>query len=61
MVLVAAELVGSFIGLGHVMIIATRDLDPGMIMVAMICIALLGVTFSLLLSLLEHWVIPWRR
>jgi len=61
MVLVAAELVGSFVGLGHIMIIATRDLDPGMIAVAMICIALLGVSFSLLLSLLEHWVIPWRR
>lgn len=61
MVLVAAELVGSFAGLGHVMIIATRDLDPGMIMVSMACIAALGVLFSSLLTLLERLMIPWRN
>ena len=61
MVLVAAELVGSFVGLGHVMIIATRDLEPSMILIAMICIATLGILLSLLLTLVEYLVIPWRR
>ena len=61
MVLVAAELVGSFAGLGHVMIIATRDLDPGMILVAMACVAALGILFSLMLTYVERIVTPWRR
>ena len=61
MVLVAAELVGSFTGLGHIMIIATRDLDPGMILIAMVCVAALGVVMSKLLTLIEREVVPWRR
>jgi ABC-type nitrate/sulfonate/bicarbonate transport system permease component len=61
MVLVAAELVGSFAGLGHIMIIATRDLNPGMIVVAMAGVAMLGVLFTALLSFIERQVTPWRR
>ncbi len=61
MVLVAAELVGSFAGLGHIMIIATRDLNPGMIFVAMVAVAMLGIFFTWILSLLERQLIPWRR
>lgn len=61
MVLVAAELVGSFVGLGHIMIIATRDLNSGMILVAMTCVTLLGIAMSLLLTQIERWAIPWRR
>jgi len=61
MVLVAAELVGSFMGLGHILIVATRDLDSGMIFVAMACIAILGVLMSVLLGAIERRVIPWRR
>jgi ABC-type nitrate/sulfonate/bicarbonate transport system permease component len=61
MVLVAAELVGSFAGLGHIMIIATRDLNPGMILVAMAGVAALGVFFTTLLSIVERRVMPWRR
>jgi NitT/TauT family transport system permease protein/taurine transport system permease protein len=61
MVLVAAELVGSFTGLGHIMIIATRDLDSGMIVVAMACVAILGVAMSLVLTRIERRVIPWRH
>lgn len=60
MVLVAAELVGSFTGLGHILIIATRDLNPGMIFVAMICIALLGILMNSVLTRVERRVIPWR-
>jgi taurine transport system permease protein len=61
MVLVASELVGSFTGLGHIMIIATRDLNPGMIFIAMACVSILGVLSNLALAQVEHWVIPWRR
>ncbi len=61
MVLVAAELVGSFAGLGHIMIIATRDLNSGMIFVAMACVALLGVALSVALAWVERWAVPWRR
>jgi len=61
MVLVAAELVGSFTGLGHVMIIATRDLIPGMIFVGMATVAVLGVLLTMVLAYVERWVIPWRR
>ena len=60
MVLVAAELVGSFAGLGHIMIIATRDLNPGMIVVAMACVAALGVSVTAVLSFIERKVTPWR-
>ncbi len=61
MVLVAAELVGSFAGLGHIMIIATRDLIPGMIVIAMAGVAILGVLFTAVLSFIERQVTPWRR
>ena len=61
MVLVAAELVGSFIGLGHILIIATRDLNSGMILVAMITIAIMGILMSLALTRLERRAMPWRR
>lgn len=60
MVLVAAELVGSFAGLGHIMIIATRDLNPGMIVVAMTGVAMLGVLLTAVLSFLERQLTPWR-
>lgn len=59
MVLVAAELVGSFVGLGHILIIATRDLNSGMILVAMAAVALMGILMSLVLTRLERWVMPW--
>jgi NitT/TauT family transport system permease protein/taurine transport system permease protein len=61
MVLVAAELVGSFAGLGHILIIATRDLNPGMIVIAMAAVAILGIVFTSILSLIERQCTPWRR
>lgn len=60
MVLVAAELVGSFIGLGHVLIIATVDLNSGMILVAMVAIAVMGMLMSALLAQIERKVMPWK-
>ncbi|HVO88959.1 MAG TPA: ABC transporter permease [Casimicrobiaceae bacterium] len=61
MVLVAAELVGSITGLGHIMIIATRDLNPGMIFIGMVSVAVLGVLLTLVLALVERMAIPWRQ
>ncbi|HVL09505.1 MAG TPA: ABC transporter permease [Burkholderiaceae bacterium] len=61
MVLVAAELVGSFMGLGYIMINATRDLDPSMIFVAMVTVALLGVLMNAALTVIERRVMPWKR
>lgn len=61
MVLVAAELVGSLMGLGHVMIIATRDLNTGMIFIGMATVAVLGVLMTIVLATVERRVMPWRR
>jgi len=60
MVLVASEFVGSFTGIGHIMILATRDLNAGMIFIAMCCVSLLWALSSWALARVEHWVIPWR-
>jgi taurine transport system permease protein len=58
--LVAAELVGAFFGLGRVLMTAARDIYPGMIALAMICVALLGAAMTYLLSVTETKVMPWR-
>lgn len=60
MAVVASELVGAYTGLGHVMIIAARDLASPMIVVGMISIVVLGFVSTRLLTLVEHRVIRWR-
>jgi taurine transport system permease protein len=59
--LVAAELVGAFYGIGRVLMTAAQDFYPGMILFSMACVASLGAVTSLLLSLVERRVLPWRR
>jgi taurine transport system permease protein len=59
MALVAAELVGSTSGLGHIMIIAERDLNPAMIAAGMIFVAFLGVLMTAILSAVERAIMPW--
>lgn len=59
--LVAAELVGAFFGLGRVLMTAARDIYPGMIGAAMICVALLGAGMTYLLGLAEAKAMPWRQ
>lgn len=61
MALVAAELVGSTAGLGHIMIIAERDLNSAMIAASMISVAALGVLLTIALSAVETAMMPWRR
>lgn len=60
MALVAAELVGSTSGLGHVMIYGERDLNSAMIAAGMICVALLGAALTVMLSAIERKAMPWR-
>ena len=58
--LVAAELVGAFLGLGRVLSIAYRDIHPAMIAVAMVTIAIAGAFMTQLLERIERMVIRWR-
>jgi taurine transport system permease protein len=58
--LVAAELVGAFLGLGRVLSIAYRDIYPAMIAVAMVTIAIAGAFMTHLLERMERMVIRWR-
>jgi NitT/TauT family transport system permease protein/taurine transport system permease protein len=58
--LVAAELVGAFLGLGRVLSIAYRDIYPAMIAVAMVVIAIAGALMTQLLARIEQMVIRWR-
>jgi NitT/TauT family transport system permease protein/taurine transport system permease protein len=58
--LVAAELVGAFLGLGRVLSIAYRDIYPAMIVVAMVTIAIAGALMTQLLARIEQMVIRWR-
>ncbi len=60
MAVVASELVGAYTGLGHVMIMASRDLASPMIVVGMMSVVVLGFASTLLLTLAERWVIRWR-
>lgn len=57
--LVAAELVGSLAGLGHVLNAAQQDIYPAMIVIAMACVAVLGWATTQLLALVEARSLPW--
>jgi len=58
--LVAAELVGAILGLGHVLIVASLDIYPGMILYAMIWVGIMGALMTKALAMLEKRVMPWR-
>jgi taurine transport system permease protein len=58
--LVAAELVGSFYGLGHVLNAAQQDIDPEMIFVGMACVGLFGWLSTLLLAAVEARSLGWH-
>jgi taurine transport system permease protein len=61
MALVAAELVGAFFGLGRVLMIAAQDIYPGMIVVAMACVAAAGALMTKGLIQFERLAMPWIR
>jgi taurine transport system permease protein len=61
MTLVAAELVGAFVGLGKVLASAAIDINPGMILFAMVWVGILGALMSKGLEWIEGRALPWLR
>jgi NitT/TauT family transport system permease protein/taurine transport system permease protein len=59
--LVAAELVGALLGLGHVLTIASLDIYPGMILYAMVWVGIMGALMTGALGWIEGKVMPWRN
>lgn len=58
--LVAAELVGALVGLGFVLNMAQQDIYPGMILVGMIVVGVLGWATTALLGRFERWALGWN-
>lgn len=58
--LVAAELIGAFIGLGKVLDTAALDIKPGMILYAMIWVGILGALMTRGLEWIEKRALPWQ-
>jgi len=59
--LVAGELIGAIVGLGHVLYQAGLDIFPAMIVVGMIGVAVAGGLMTMVLAWLEARSMPWRR
>lgn len=57
--LVAAELVGALYGLGRVLNSAQQDIYPGMILIGMACVAILGWASTRLLAAVEAKSLGW--
>jgi NitT/TauT family transport system permease protein/taurine transport system permease protein len=58
--LVAAELVGAFYGIGRVLNVAQQDLYPGMILVGMVIVAILGWGTTRALAAAETRALRWN-
>jgi NitT/TauT family transport system permease protein/taurine transport system permease protein len=58
--LVAAELVGALAGIGFVLNVAQQDIYPGMILVGMVTVGLLGWTTTWLLGQAERRALAWN-
>jgi NitT/TauT family transport system permease protein/taurine transport system permease protein len=58
--LVAGELIGAIVGLGHVLYQAGLDLFPAMIVVGMAGVAVAGGLMTTALGWIERRAIPWR-
>jgi NitT/TauT family transport system permease protein/taurine transport system permease protein len=59
--LVAGELIGAIVGLGHVLYQAGLDIFPAMIVVGMLGVAVAGGLMTFLLDVAETRSMPWRR
>jgi taurine transport system permease protein len=59
--LVAAELVGAVLGLGSILNQAAQDINPAMILVGMISVAVCGWLMTQLLGYLEKFAMPWKQ
>jgi len=58
--LVAAELVGALVGVGFVLNMAQQDIYPGMILVGMVTVGLLGWATTMLLGVAERRALAWN-
>lgn len=58
--LVAAELVGALVGVGFVLNMAQQDIYPGMILVGMLTVGLLGWATTVLLAGAERRALAWN-
>lgn len=58
--LVAAELVGALVGIGFVLNMAQQDIYPGMILVGMVAVGLLGWSTTWLLGKVERRALAWN-
>jgi NitT/TauT family transport system permease protein len=58
---VVGEFSGAGRGLGYLVNYARGNFDTPLIFVALIALALLGISFYLFISWLEYSLIPWRR
>lgn len=58
--LVAAELVGALVGLGFVLNMAQQDIYPGMILVGMLAVGVLGFATTWLLGAVERRALSWN-
>jgi len=58
--LVAGELIGAIVGLGHVLYQAGLDIFPAMIVVGMIFVAIGGALMTAVLELIETRAMPWH-
>ena len=58
--LVAAELIGAILGLGHALYQAGLDLNPAMIVVGMASVAVAGASMTMVLGAVERHLTPWR-
>jgi taurine transport system permease protein len=59
--LVAAELIGALYGLGSILNQAAQDINPAMILIGMIGVAICGALSTALLSKFEVRAMPWRK
>jgi len=58
--LVAAELVGALLGIGFVLNMAQQDIYPGMILVGMVAVAVLGWATTWVLGQAERRALAWN-
>ncbi|MFZ4809033.1 MAG: ABC transporter permease [Hyphomicrobiaceae bacterium] len=58
--LVAAELVGALVGLGFILNMAQQDIYPGMILVGMVAVGLLGWATTWVLGRVERRALAWN-
>lgn len=58
--LVAAELVGALVGLGFILNMAQQDIYPGMILVGMVAVGILGWATTWVLGRVERHALAWN-